>query len=186
MKRKRLDEVSKTTTENINHHPRAVEGFAMTTTGSTTLTSVTSASSVIAGASVSGTGISTSVNAAGSTVTKKKELIHHDPRNKVFELFPFADGKDSWRGRSAQRCVLEYELMDGEGEKGTMAITETFVPPRLRGKGLASLLCDAAFDYAESKEWTINPICTYVRDWVAKRPHRLALVASSSSKSEIK
>jgi len=117
--------------------------------------------------------------------------IHHDPKDKVFELIPFADGKDmsKRRGRSAQRCVLEYELIDGEGEKGiiTMAITETFVPPRLRGKGLASLLCDAAFDYAESKEWNINPICTYVSDWVSKRPHRLALVASSSSsKSEIK
>ena len=103
--------------------------------------------------------------------------ILHDPSAKVFGLLPCADSMDGnkMRGRSnsVAHCMLEYDLLITDS-RVTMAITETFVPPRLRGKGLASLLCDAAFDYAESKDWTIDPICTYVRDnYVPKRLARV-------------
>ena len=57
-------------------------------------------------------------------------------------------------------CYLSYEIRDGL----VMDIIHTFVPQKHRGKGLAIRLCDAAYNYAESKGLRVIPSCSFVRE----------------------
>ena len=42
-----------------------------------------------------------------------------------------------------------------------LAITHTFVPESLRGKGLAAMLTKATLEYARSKGRKVDPVCSY-------------------------
>ncbi|KAM0971559.1 hypothetical protein ACFX13_019743 [Malus domestica] len=58
-------------------------------------------------------------------------------------------------------AYIEYVLR----EKGTvMDLVHTFVPSSKRGLGLASLLCVAAFNHAQSHSLSVIPTCSYVSD----------------------
>lgn len=55
------------------------------------------------------------------------------------------------------QAVLDYE-QNGK----TLNFYHTFVPPELRGKGLAEQVTKAAFDYAEKNGFKVIPSCPYV------------------------
>jgi uncharacterized protein len=62
-------------------------------------------------------------------------------------------------------CVAEYEQQDGE-----IAFTHTFVPPELRGRGIAEKLVRTALDYARAEQLRVVPACSYVAAFI--RRHR--------------
>lgn len=56
---------------------------------------------------------------------------------------------------------LDYTLHPATSE---LEIWHTYVPPRLRGRGLAAALCDAAYAHASRCGLQVRPTCSYVRD----------------------
>lgn len=62
-------------------------------------------------------------------------------------------------------AVLDYERADGE-----IALTHTFVPPELRGRGLAERLVRAALDFARREKLRVNPVCSYVATFLQRHP----------------
>lgn len=87
------------------------------------------------------------------------EVIHHAAESR-FEMT--VDGYLS---------VAEYDLRDGR-----MVFTHTFVPPKLRGMGIAERLVLAGFRHAREHGYRIVPQCSYVAVLLARRPefHDLA------------
>jgi predicted GNAT family acetyltransferase len=69
-------------------------------------------------------------------------------------------------------AVCDYAM-----ERGRMVFTHTFVPPELRGRGLAEKLVRAALDYARSQKLTIVPACSYVAAYVQRHAEYQDLVA---------
>lgn len=49
-------------------------------------------------------------------------------------------------------------VLDGD----RMVLTHTFVPPELRGRGLAEQLVRAALEEARRRGWRVVPACSYV------------------------
>jgi uncharacterized protein len=70
------------------------------------------------------------------------------------------------------RCVLDYRL-DGS----VLTIAYTGVPPPLEGRGIAAQLTQAALDHARTHGLTINPVCSYARAYMRRRPETLDLLA---------
>ena len=62
-------------------------------------------------------------------------------------------------------CVADYQL------RGTdMIMTHTFVPPELRGRGIAEKLVRVALEHARTERLRVVPACSYVETFV--RRHR--------------
>ncbi|KAL2892960.1 hypothetical protein RDABS01_008869, partial [Bienertia sinuspersici] len=62
-----------------------------------------------------------------------------------------------------KKAYLEYKLTNSKnGSPVTMDIIHTFVPSSKRGLGLASHLCVAAFNHAQSHSLLVIPSCSYV------------------------
>lgn len=60
-----------------------------------------------------------------------------------------------------------------------LEIHTTFVPDEARGAGLAEVLCEEAFRYAEAHGHRVRPTCSYVREtFLARRPAWRRLVES--------
>ncbi|KAL5704390.1 hypothetical protein ACHQM5_022828 [Ranunculus cassubicifolius] len=77
-----------------------------------------------------------------------------------------------------QKAYLQYRLRnDGK----VMDIIHTFVPSSKRGLGLASHLCVAAFNHAQSNSMLIIPSCSYVSRRRGKKQHNLREEASFKS-----
>lgn len=62
-------------------------------------------------------------------------------------------------------CVADYRLGSGE-----IAFTHTYVPPELRGRGIAEKLVRAALNYAREQKLTIVPECWYVAAFMQRHP----------------
>lgn len=62
-------------------------------------------------------------------------------------------------------AVLDYELNGGEA-----ALTHTFVPPELRGKGLAEKLVRAALAWARAEKLKVVPVCSYTVTFLERHP----------------
>ena len=75
-------------------------------------------------------------------------LINHDELQKRF--FCTIDGLE---------CSVNYEIK--ETAPGIIDIYKTFVPPDLRGKGIAESLLKNITEFAVSKGLTVNPSCSY-------------------------
>lgn len=58
-------------------------------------------------------------------------------------------------------------------------MTHTFVPPELRGKGIAEKLVRAAFEDARREGNQIVPQCSYVATFMQRHPEYRDLLASS-------
>lgn len=69
-------------------------------------------------------------------------------------------------------AVADYTLA---GDRQTF--THTFVPPELRGRGIAELLVRAALEDARGAGRRIVPQCSYVARYVERHPEYQALVA---------
>lgn len=69
-------------------------------------------------------------------------------------------------------AVCEYQL-DGD----RMVFTHTYVPPELRGRGVAQKLVRVALDHAREQRRKIVPACSYVAAFVQRHADYRALVA---------
>jgi uncharacterized protein len=67
--------------------------------------------------------------------------------------------------------VAEYEMRDGE-----MVMTHTFVPPELRGRGIAEKLVRVALEYARTEQRHVVPACSYVEVFIRRHPEFQVLV----------
>lgn len=57
---------------------------------------------------------------------------------------------------------MEYEMNDGS----TVVFYHTYVPPELRGKGLAKKIIQEGLDWAMSEEYIIVPTCSAVQRFI--------------------
>ncbi len=80
-------------------------------------------------------------------------VIHNAQANR-FEL-----SAEGWL------CRADYR-MDG----AVMNVHHTEVPPALEGRGLASKLVMAVFEYARRHDLRVRPTCSYVRAWTRRHP----------------
>jgi uncharacterized protein len=64
-----------------------------------------------------------------------------------------------------QPSVVEYTAHDDR-----MVITHTFVPPELRGRGLAEKLVRRALDDARAQGLRVVPACSYVAAFIRRHP----------------
>ncbi|HDQ14116.1 MAG TPA: N-acetyltransferase [Sediminispirochaeta sp.] len=81
--------------------------------------------------------------------------VHHDPEGSKF----FAESK-------GEEAHLIYRLLDG----GILDLTHTYVPPSLRGGGLAGRIVKRALDYAREKGYRVIPSCWYAEAFIQRHP----------------
>lgn len=67
-------------------------------------------------------------------------------------------------------AVAEYER-DGS----RLIMTHTFVPPELRGRGIAEQLVRPALEYARNEGLKVVPACSYVAVFMQRNPEYHAL-----------
>jgi len=54
---------------------------------------------------------------------------------------------------------------------------ETYCPPEYRGRGVAGILCEAAFEHCREHGVSVVPTCTYISGrFVQKHPEYSALL----------
>lgn len=86
------------------------------------------------------------------TPSDEGNTVKHNVAEKRFEVE--TDGRLS---------VADYQLRDGE-----MIMTHTYVPPELRGRGLAEKLVRAALEYARAEKLKVLPACSYVDAFIRR------------------
>jgi hypothetical protein len=73
---------------------------------------------------------------------------------------------------AAQRFELHAEgvtaLAEYLRENGRVIFTHTFVPPEMRGKGLAESLVRAALAWARAEKLKVVPQCSYVARFIER------------------
>jgi predicted GNAT family acetyltransferase len=74
---------------------------------------------------------------------------------------------------------VDYVMRKGDGGH-VMDLTHTFVPPELRGKGVAGIVVRAAFETAKENGLKIRPSCSYIPTFVSKNEEYADMVLSSS------
>lgn len=67
--------------------------------------------------------------------------------------------------------VADYRLRGTE-----MIMTHTFVPPELRGRGIAEKLVRVALEHARSERLRVVPACSYVDAFIKRHPEYHPLV----------
>lgn len=70
-----------------------------------------------------------------------------------------------------------YAVCEYEQEGGRVVFTHTFVPPELRGRGIAEKLVRTALEEAREKQWRVVPACSYVAAYIERHPEYQGLVA---------
>jgi predicted GNAT family acetyltransferase len=88
--------------------------------------------------------------------------VTHDPARRTFTAR--VEGHEAHlRYLSAGDGVLDY--------------ASTYVPDRLRGRGIGSAIVRQALDYARGEGYRVIPSCWFVRDFVVKHPEYADLTA---------
>lgn len=87
--------------------------------------------------------------------------IHHD--TGVHRFATTIDGT---------KAYLDYRM-----EGRTLVVTHTWVPEAIGGRGIASHLVRAAFDYARQAGLKVLTQCSYAEAWVQRRPEYQTLLA---------
>ena len=88
-------------------------------------------------------------------------VVRHNTAESRFEVI--TDGRLS---------VADYQLRGGE-----MVMTHTFVPPELRGRGIAEKLVRAALEYAQGEQLRVVPACSYVDVFIRRHAEFQSLVS---------
>jgi predicted GNAT family acetyltransferase len=88
-------------------------------------------------------------------------VVHHNVLERRFEAI--VDGHLS---------VADYVV-----EAGTVTFTHTFVPPELRGRGVAEKLVRAALAWAAEEKRRVIPACSYVARFVERHAEFRGLVS---------
>jgi uncharacterized protein len=70
--------------------------------------------------------------------------------------------------------VADYQKRDD-----TMVFTHTFVPPELRGRGIAEKLVRAALEHAREEKLRVVPACSYVAVFIERHKEFQPLLANS-------
>ncbi|CAN0892393.1 Acetyltransferase At1g77540 [Linum grandiflorum] len=86
-----------------------------------------------------------SAAAIGEEKTETPKIVHNEKEGK-FET-------------EDKKAYLQYVTREGGR---VMDIVHTFVPSSKRGLGMASHLCNAAFQHAGSNSVSVIPTCSYV------------------------
>jgi predicted GNAT family acetyltransferase len=73
----------------------------------------------------------------------------------------------------AGESEMTYSLAEGK----TMIIGHTYVPPRMRGKGLAEALVKRGIEDARKEGRRIMPLCSFVRTEFKRHPEWSDLLA---------
>ena len=73
--------------------------------------------------------------------------------------------------------LLSYSVVD----ETTLDYNHTFVPPALRGRGLAGVLARHALDYAAESGFKVVPSCPYVSRYIEKHPKYAHLLRHSGA-----
>jgi hypothetical protein len=87
-------------------------------------------------------------------------VVKHNPAANRFEAE--VDG---------HLAVAEYTL---EGDR--VVFTHTFVPPELRGRGIAEKLVRPALAWARAEQRRVRPACSYVAVFIERNPEFKSLV----------
>ena len=80
-------------------------------------------------------------------------MLKHIPTESTFQI---EEGTGTAR--------LEYNI---SGK--TITINRTFVPPELRGQGVATRLAEAALKFAEKSDLSVRSNCTYIDRYLERR-----------------
>jgi uncharacterized protein len=72
-------------------------------------------------------------------------------------------------------AVAEYSMSGN-----TITFTHTFVPPALRGRGIASKLIQAALEDARAEELMVVPLCSFVAGYIRRHPEHMALLSPNA------
>ena len=82
---------------------------------------------------------------------------------------------------AANRFEVETDghvsLVDYRRAGKEITFTHTFVPPELRGRGLAEQLVQAALNYARTEQLQVIPACSYVARYIQRHAEYQSLVA---------
>ena len=71
-----------------------------------------------------------------------------------------------------ETAYLEFDL-DGHG---WITLWHTEVPEKLRGRGIASILSQTAFEYARDNNLKVDVVCPLAQGFLTKHPEFKALV----------
>jgi len=94
--------------------------------------------------------------------------VHHDSKNKMFYINLPGD----------ERALLSYSLDNNK----VMDMEHTEVPKSQGGKGIAAVLCHAAFAHAQQQGLKVIPSCTYIsRTFLPKNHQYASLIVNSDS-----
>lgn len=82
---------------------------------------------------------------------------------------------------AANRFEVEVEghrsIVTYERSGQVITFTHTFVPPELRGRGLAEQLVRVALEYARAEKLQVVPACSYVARYIARHAEYQFLLA---------
>ena len=79
------------------------------------------------------------------------------------------------RGRFEIQMAGETAFAEYHDHGPVLVMTHTFVPPALRGKGLAGCLVQRALDFARQCGKKIDPQCSYVASYLDQHPEHADL-----------
>ena len=69
-------------------------------------------------------------------------------------------------------AYLSYNIFNDK-----INLSSTFTPPELRGKGIAKIVVEYAFNYAKENNLKVIPTCSYVRALVKRNDNYKNLLA---------
>lgn len=81
-------------------------------------------------------------------------VVRHNPEANRFEA----------------QCDGTLSVADYQERDGRMTLTHTFVPPEMRGRGIAEKLVRTALEYARARQLRVVPACSYVEAYVGRHP----------------
>ena len=70
------------------------------------------------------------------------------------------------------KAYLSYNVSDD-----TIDLSYAYTPPELRGKGIAKIVVEYAFNYAKNKNLKVIPTCSYVQAFVERNYNYKDLLA---------
>ncbi|ALN92061.1 MULTISPECIES: GNAT family N-acetyltransferase [Lysobacter] len=87
--------------------------------------------------------------------------VQHEPQSQRFTVE--VDGV---------QALLEYQMRGDQ-----LVITHTGVPEAIGGRGIASDLVKAAFEYARGAGYKVRPACSYAAAWAERHAEYSQLLA---------
>ena len=70
------------------------------------------------------------------------------------------------------KAYLSYNIINDK-----INFSSTFTPPELRGKGIAQIVVEYAFNYAKENNLKVIPTCSYVQGFVDRNDNYKDLLA---------